>query len=130
MTENKERKILAIRLRGTRGIKTGIADTMTMLKLHRKFFCSLIKNTPETKGMLLKVKDYITWGEVTDELAKELVEKRSEKDPKDPKKIKKFFRLHPPRGGMRKKGLKAGYNQGGDLGYRGEKINDILKRML
>ncbi len=125
-----DKKIAAIRLRGTRGIKSGIADTMTMLNLHKKFFCSILKSGPSTKGMLMKAKDYVTWGEVSDELAKELAEKRSEKDPRDPKKSKKFFRLHPPRGGMRKKGLKAGFNQGGDLGYRGEKINDLLKRML
>ncbi|MBS3109357.1 uL30 family ribosomal protein [Candidatus Woesearchaeota archaeon] len=120
---------VAIRLRGTRGIKQGIADAMTMLNLHRKFFCSLVKNDQSSKGMLVKVKDYVTWGEASEESIRILLETKAEKDPRDNKKIKKFFRLHPPKGGFRARGIKAPYGQKGDLGYRGEKINDLLKRM-
>ncbi len=42
--------------------------------------------------------------------------------------LKPFFRLHPPSGGFR--GIKRGYNEGGDLGYRGIAINELILRML
>jgi len=129
MTET-QKMIVALRLRGDRGLEQGIESTMTMLNLHKKYFCVLIQPTATNKGMLKKVKDFITWGEASDELAKMLVEKRSEKDSKNPKQMKKFFRLHPPVGGFRRRGIKVGYNNGGDLGYRGEKINDLIKRMI
>ncbi len=43
--------------------------------------------------------------------------------------IKPVFRLHPPRGGF-KKSTKRPYNDGGELGYRGKAINDLIKRMI
>jgi large subunit ribosomal protein L30 len=125
-----DKLMVVVRLRGTRGIKSGIVSTLTMLNLHKKHFCAVVKNNPSAKGMLSKVKDYVAWGEASDEVVKLLAEKRTEKDSKNPTKNKKFYRLHPPIGGLRAKGLKAGYNQGGDLGYRGEKINDLILRML
>ena len=36
-----------------------------------------------------KVKDYVTWGEIDADTEKMLIEKRAEKDPKDPKQKKK-----------------------------------------
>ena len=46
------------------------------------------------------------------------------------KKIKKYFRLNPPRKGFGRKGIKHPYQSGGALGYRGEAINDLIKRMV
>ncbi len=43
-------------------------------------------------------------------------------------KLKPFFRLHPPSGGL--KSIKRSYNEGGDLGYRGIAINELLMRMI
>lgn len=43
--------------------------------------------------------------------------------------VKPVFRLHPPRGGF-KGSIKKPYTQGGELGYRGPAINDLIKRML
>ncbi|MET1159418.1 MAG: 50S ribosomal protein L30 [Thermoprotei archaeon] len=43
--------------------------------------------------------------------------------------IKPVFRLHPPRGGF-KRSTKRPYNDGGELGYRGKAINELIKRML
>jgi large subunit ribosomal protein L30 len=42
-------------------------------------------------------------------------------------KIKPLFRLHPPRKGH--KGIKRAVKQGGELGYHGEKINELLHKM-
>lgn len=41
--------------------------------------------------------------------------------------LKPFFRLHPPVGGF--KNVKLSYSEGGDVGYRGIAINDLLRRM-
>ena len=43
--------------------------------------------------------------------------------------VKPFFRLQPPRGGF-KGSIKRPYGDGGELGYRGSAINELIKRML
>jgi len=45
------------------------------------------------------------------------------------KGVKPFFRLHPPRGGF-KGSVKKHYRVGGELGYRGPAINELVLRML
>ena len=140
-------KIAAIRVRGITGVKTKIKDTLNMLRLYKNNYCSVLPNNAIYMGMLKKAKDYITWGEIDDETFKILVDKRGEEfngreaDSKgkikyndfvivDNKKIKKSFRLNPPRKGFERKGIKHSFQQGGALGYRGEKINDLIKRMV
>lgn len=39
------------------------------------------------------------------------------------------FRLHPPKGGFKGK-TKLAFKQGGELGYRGEAIHDLIARMV
>ena len=56
--------LAAVRVRGTVGVKGDIADTMEMLRLTRINHAVLINENPSYKGMLLKSKDYITWGEI------------------------------------------------------------------
>ena len=119
-----------------------------MLKLTRKNHCVVIENTPSSLGMIKKIKDYITWGEISEETLKELFEKRGEayngpeKDARgkidynrkfvtfNKKNYKKTFRLNPPRKGFGRKGIKVPFKVGGTLGDRKEKINDLIKRML
>jgi len=72
-----------------------------------------------------KVKDLVTYGEINEDTLKELIEKRGKKI-----KEKYFFRLHPPRGGFERKGTKVSYKLGGAVGYRGDKINDLIRRMM
>jgi len=43
--------------------------------------------------------------------------------------LKPYFRLHPPKGGF-KGSVKKPYNAGGELGYRGSAINDLIMRMI
>ena len=140
-------KIAAIRVRGITGVKTKIEDTLNMLRLYKNNYCSVLPNNPIYVGMLKKAKDYITWGEIDDETFKILVDKRGEEfhgreaDSKgkikyndfvvaNNKKIKKSFRLNAPRKGFGRKGIKHSFQQGGALGYRAEKINDLIKRMV
>jgi large subunit ribosomal protein L30 len=49
---------------------------------------------------------------------------------KDVKGLKSFFRLNPPRKGFEREGIKAPYTLGGALGNRGEKIKDLIGRMV
>ena len=53
--------IAAVRVRGRTGVKKGIQDTMSMLKLTRIDHLILLHEDPSYKGMLVKAKDYITW---------------------------------------------------------------------
>jgi large subunit ribosomal protein L30 len=43
--------------------------------------------------------------------------------------VKPSFRLHPPRGGF-KRSIKRPFKSGGELGYRGEAINDLVFKMI
>ncbi len=44
--------------------------------------------------------------------------------------IKPVFRLKPPSKGYERKGIKKTYKEGGVLGYRAEKINVLLNKMI
>ena len=48
----------------------------------------------------------------------------------DVKKLKPVFRLSPPVKGFERAGIKKPFTTGGALGYRGEKINELIERML
>ena len=146
--------IAVIRIRGRVGVRKEIADTLKMLRLHRKHHCTLWKVNPSIKGMLQKVKDYVTWGEISEDVLKKLLKKRGRKigdkrlsDAEVEKlfnelkasseqpgkvlmkhKVKPVFRLSPPSKGF-KKSIKQHYPKG-ELGYRGEAINELLDRMI
>lgn len=141
------RRIAAIRIRGLTQIKTRIEDTLRMLRLYKNNYCCIVQNNPVYVGMLNKAKDYITWGEIDDETFNMLIVKRGElfngkeEDSRkkikyndfiviNDKKIKKYFRLNAPRKGFGRKGIKHTFKEGGALGYRGQAINDLIKRMV
>jgi len=142
----EEKKIAAVRIRGIIGITRDIDRTLNQLRLHRKNYCVVVPNDKASLGMLMKVKDYITWGEVDDTTFNLLVDKRGQeskvkpdskgkiKDNKtlnvDGKNIKKFFRLNSPKKGYGRKGIKIPFNKGGALGYRADKIKDLIQRMI
>jgi len=44
--------------------------------------------------------------------------------------FKPYFRLNPPIKGFERGGIKKPFSMGGSLGYRKEKINDLIRRML
>ncbi|WP_457751114.1 50S ribosomal protein L30 [Thermococcus sp.] len=153
-------KLALIRLRSGIRAKGEVRDTLAMLRLHRINHLVIIDDNPSYKGMVQKVKDYITWGEIDAETLAKLLRKRGrlignkpvteeyvqeklgmgidefaekvangEMKLTDLPNIKPVFRLHPPRGGL-KGSKKRSFKEGGALGYRGEKINDLIERML
>ena len=121
MTEETKEKLAAVLIRGLIGIRKEIKDTLFMLKLRKKHACVVLANNAVNRGMLKKVKDYVAYGTISQEVEKELVEKRGEG---------KFYALHPPRGGFGRKGIKVPFNSGGALGDRNDKMDDLLKRMI
>jgi large subunit ribosomal protein L30 len=148
---------LVIRLRGSMGVHPDILDTLKRLNMPTKHSAVLIKDTPSNNGMLNKVTDYVTWGEIAEESLEALIMKRGRMagderltedtlkreslgSPKElakrtmdegamPGCIKKTFRLTPPSGGF-KKSIKRHVRSRGELGYRGEAINALLKKMI
>jgi large subunit ribosomal protein L30 len=133
-------RIAVIRIRGEVRLDMPVQDTLHMLHLHRRNYASVFSPTPVSMGMITKVKDYVTYGEIDDETYKLLVEKRGEEylghsEKKNAvkeggKNLKPFFRLSPPRKGYGRKGVKIPFVSGGALGNRGDKINDLIRRMI
>lgn len=120
-------RIVVIRIKGKTKLRKEIRDTFKILNLHKKFSCAVLSNNSSTKGMINKVKDYVTFGDISAETFKILSEK---KGGKAKGKNKVNFRLNPPKGGFERKGTKVAFKVGGVLGDRKEKINDLIKRML
>lgn len=137
-----------IRIRGLVNVPREVRDTLKMLRLTRVNHCVVIPKTPDYDGMLRKASSYITWGELSQETLEKLVAKRGrlpgdgKLDSKKAKEvsgkilkarssrdseIKPVFRLSPPSKGY--KSIRMAYPRG-DLGNRGEGINQLLKRMI
>jgi large subunit ribosomal protein L30 len=119
---SNDKMIAVVRIRGSIDVNTQILDTLKMLHLWKKNSCIVFVPSASAMGMLIKAKDYITWGEINQETLSLLTEKRKAKE--------KSFHLNPPRKGFGRKGIKVPFNKGGALGYRGEKMNDLIQRML
>src|SRR3989344_2148116 len=153
-------KIAVVRIRGKLNIRKEIVDTMNMLKLYKKNSCVVLDINGQNIGMVTKMKDYVTWGEIDQDTFKILLKKRgklagnkslteqyikeklnmefdefvkeffeSKRRLKDVPGLKQFFRLSQPIKGFEKNGIKKPYSMGGVLGYRKEKINELINRM-
>jgi large subunit ribosomal protein L30 len=155
-----ERKCFAVvKVRGTISALREARETLDMLRLDRTNNAVLIDNRPSYMGMLYRVQNYVTWGEVSKEtvalllkergrfaggkkLTDESVEKLGYKSidkladaiasckvefQKLPN-VQPVFKLRPPSKGFKGK-TKKSFSAGGEAGYRGEKINELIKRM-
>jgi large subunit ribosomal protein L30 len=152
--------LVAVRIRGLSDIPQETKDTLMMLRLTRNCHATLLDDRPAYNGMLLKSKNCLTWGEVspesialllkkrgrlvgdkklTDEYAKELGYEslddlaeaifKVDIEFSSLPEVKPVFRLRPPTKGFKGK-VKKSYAAGGEAGYRGDAINDLLKRMV
>ncbi len=148
-----------IRIRGRTGIRKNIADTLDMLNLTRISHAVVIPETPSYKGMLQKAKDYITWGEVSEDTFKTLVAERGRlpgnkrvtdeyvKENTDYDSVEALaVAIYNEETTLKESGLKPifrlnpprkGYEgtrqpftEGGSLGYRSENINELLEKMI
>jgi len=158
--EKGRKCLAVIRVRGVSDVFREISETMKMLHLHRNCHATLIDDRPSYLGMLHKAQNYVAWGEVSKEVIGLLLKERGRlvgnKKVTDQfaqevgyeslddlagalhklevefgrlLNIKPVFCLHPPKKGYKGK-VKRSYSAGGVTGYRGEAINDLLKRMI
>jgi len=109
-----------IRITGDVNLSGDVRETFNRLKLRRKYSCIILNPNKEQEGMINKVKNFVAFGEISEEMLKKLKEKRGNKNNPG------FFRLHPPRGGIK---TKLHFPRG-VLGNHGDKINDLIERML
>lgn len=65
-----------IRLRGSVNTKPEIKDTLKMLRLNQINHCVVVPDTPNYKGMIQKVKDYVAYGPVNAETLALILENR------------------------------------------------------
>ncbi len=110
-----------ILVRGKLGAKQEVKDTLQMLRLQTTNTLAVHEDTEVVRGMLKKVKDYVTYGELKKEVMDKLKKEYGEKN---------TYNLKPPRGGFERKGVKKPYKLGGVLGYRLEKINELIEKMI
>ena len=141
--------IAIIRVRGEVKTKGTVEDTMQMLNLKTVNNCVIVPENEKYLGMIRKIKDHVTYGKIDKETFKKMLlkwgrsgKKRLELKDADKivdelfegkKKLRDFgvnpvFRLHPPKRGY--EGIKRQYKGDGTLGNRGEKINELLERMI
>ncbi|PIN94594.1 50S ribosomal protein L30 [Candidatus Pacearchaeota archaeon CG10_big_fil_rev_8_21_14_0_10_30_48] len=130
--------IAIIRIRGMVDVNSDVQETLSRLKLRRKYVCVIIEENEVLRGMLKKVRNEIAYGKIDDETLKELIKQRGQKIDKkkeikplkgldfEESNLKPFFRLHPPRGGIKSKE----HFPKGVLGNHKGKINDLIRRML
>ena len=155
----RSKRYAVIRIRGVNNVRNTINNTCKLLNVARIHNLTFIDDRVSYKGMLQKAKDIITWGEVTAESVEAVLEKWGrlpgnkrltneylkentkfasikefsqafvtlKADLKDIPNLKPFFRLHPPRKGY--EATKIHYTVGGSLGYRGDNINQLIKKM-
>lgn len=120
MSDEKKGKLAVLLVRGTIGAKQGVKDTLKMLNLNKTNSLAVLEDTPVNHGMITKVKDYVTFGVISDEVLKKL-EAKSSGSP---------YHLSPPRGGFEAGGIKKPFAKKGVLGFRGPKINDLIEKMI
>ncbi len=137
--------ICVIRIRGQVGVDKDVKETLYRLRLRKKYSCIVINPTKEQLGMIKKMRNFVAFGEIKKDVLEKLIEKRGQIINKEKKievkkvveelekgkkygelNLKPFFRLHPPR-----KGIKSKLHfPKGVLGDNKEKINELVERML
>jgi len=156
----QNKPIAVVRIRGIISATREARETLTLLHLDHTNHAILIDDRPSYKGMLQRITSYVTWGEVTKETVTAMLEKRARlagNKKLDAEYLEKLglktfeeladaimtgkaehgklpfmaplFKLHPPSKGF-KGNVKKSFQSGGESGYRGEAINDLVKRMI
>lgn len=152
--------LLVVRLRGIINIRGPIETTMNSLNLTRVNHATIVPDNATTRGMIWKVKDYVTFGVIDKDAAAQLLTKRAHLDGGDSltdahlaensdyKSIADYAEaLAAGKARMgdvpgmkpvlrlappRKghEGIKRSFKAGGALGDRGGKISELALRMV
>ena len=152
--------VVAVKVRGEISAQREAKETTSLLGLEHTNHAVIIDNRPAYLGMLLRAQSYVTWGEASketiaamlrkrakigggnkltdeyvkkigyqsiDELAEAIYNCKAEISKLDG--IRRTFRLRPPKKGYRGK-TKKSFKAGGEAGYRGTNIDDLIQRMV
>ena len=148
-TKKTGKLIAIIRISGIVKVRETIENGLDRLRLRRKYACIIIDaNNENLIGMLKKVKYYVAYGEVDDKTLIKLIDERGKSIEGRKKEIKvnasevveglkkgkkfsdfglkPFFRLHPPRKGIKSK---LQYPKG-VLGDNKKDIGKLIEKML
>ncbi|MBS3079225.1 uL30 family ribosomal protein [Candidatus Pacearchaeota archaeon] len=136
---------VVIRIAGEVKVKPEVRETLDRLRLRRKYTCILVKTHDKAlMGMVDRVKYHVSYGEIEKDILEKLIRARAMSVKKEKINagdisdeiikgkslsdlgLKPFFRLHPPRGGIRSK---IQYPKG-VLGNNKQDINKLVERML
>jgi large subunit ribosomal protein L30 len=151
---------VVVKIRGIVSAQREVRETLTFLHLTHTNHAILIDSRASYKGMLQRVNNYVTWGEPSKEtvslmlmkrakmagekkLTEEHIQKAGYKSIDDLAEaivtckaefqklpnMQPVFKLHPPSKGYKGK-TKKGFKAGGEAGYRGEAINELVQRMV
>jgi large subunit ribosomal protein L30 len=135
--------ILIIRISGLVEMPSDAQETLFRMRLRKKYSAVLMKESEAASSLLQVVRNFVAYGPIDKSTLELLLSNRAislDKKRVDPKRtaeliekdglgkagIKPFFRLHPPRGGIKSK---LHYPKG-VLGDNKEDINKLVKRML
>ncbi len=152
--------LVVVRIRGTVSAMKEARETLELLRLTHTNHAIIIDSRPAYKGMLQRVNNYVTWGEPTKELIVAMLTKRARlagqkklteefaqqagfksiDDLADQilackavyskiEGVEARFKLHPPSKGYKGQ-TKNAFRAGGEAGYRGAAINELVKRMV
>mgnify|MGYP001766667496 FL=1 len=152
--------LVVVRIRGTVSAMKEARETLELLRLTHTNHAVLIDSRPAYKGMLQRVNNYVTWGEPTKETVVSMLQKRGrllgqkklteeyltkagyksiddlaeaiincKVAYKNLPDVQPRFKLHPPSNGYKGQ-TKNAFKAGGEAGYRGAAINDLVKRMV
>lgn len=115
---------------GIRGMLKVVKDWVTWGEIDRETLKDLIRSRgrlcggkPISEEALRKVFGVGSYDELADMLLSGKIMWHKIKD------VKPVFRLHPPKGGF-KGSVKRPHGAGGELGYRGGGINELIRRMI
>ena len=114
--------IAAVKVRGSVDANKKARTTMENLNLDKKNTLVVYEDSDSIRGMFSRAKDYITYGELSEETVEALEEKKGEEVESGDS-----FSMTPPSGGF--KNTKKQVGQGGSLGKR-DNLDKLVQRMV
>lgn len=114
--------IAAVKVRGSIDARQKTQRTLEDLSLEDRHEVVVFEDSDSIRGMLNIAKDYITFGEISDETVEALEERKGEE-----LESGDTVNLAPPSGGFRDTKKQVG--QGGSLGER-EDLDELVQKMV
>ncbi|MCW4018037.1 MAG: 50S ribosomal protein L30 [Candidatus Bathyarchaeota archaeon] len=151
--------IVVVKVRGTISAQREARETLSLLHLNHTNHAVILDSRPEFKGMFIRAQSYITWGEASKETVAMMLKQRGKAGSNKItdeyaqklgyqnvdeladaifnckaqywklEGVTPVFKLRPPKKGY-KGTTKKSFRAGGEAGYRGEAINNLVKRMV